>query len=65
MFGASDQLFPRMTAAQFNAAENGTTYRQNSGTVQDSQPRIISNLIADQTVRNPAAVAVAGPDADR
>ena len=58
-FGASDQLFTRMTAAQFNAAENGTTYRQNSGTVQDSQPRIISNLIADQTDRNPAAVAVA------
>src|SRR5688572_3459957 len=33
-FGAADQLFARMTAAQFNAAENGTTYRQNSGTVQ-------------------------------
>ena len=59
-FGASDQLFARLTAAQFNPAENGTTYRQNSGTVQDSQPRIISNLIADQTVRNPAAVAVSG-----
>ena len=29
----------------------------------DSQPRIVSNLIADQTVRNPAAVEVAGPGA--
>jgi hypothetical protein len=61
-FGASDQLFPRMTPAQFNAAEAGTSYTQNSGTVQDSQPRIISNLIVDQTVANPAAVAVSGYD---
>ena len=34
------------------------------GFVSDSQPRIISNLIVDQTVSNPAAVAVAGPDVD-
>ena len=31
-----------------------------AGIVFDSQPRTISNLIVDQTSRNPAAVAVAG-----
>jgi beta-lactam-binding protein with PASTA domain len=64
-FGASDQLFPRMTDPVFQAAENGTSYAQLEGIVSDAQPRIISNLIADQTVRNPAAVAVAdvGPAA--
>ena len=36
-----------------------------SGDVVDADPRIISNLIVDQTSRNPAAVAVAGdPGAD-
>ena len=62
-FGAADQIFPRLARPVFRAAEQGTSYQQTSGTVIDSQPRIISNLIADQTARNPAAVAVAGPDA--
>ena len=35
-----------------------TYYTQTSGYVFDSQPRTISNLIADQTSRNAAAVAV-------
>ena len=35
-----------------------TSYAQTSGTVFDSQPRTISNLIADQTISNAAAVAV-------
>ncbi|MBA4094740.1 MAG: hypothetical protein C0489_11730, partial [Candidatus Accumulibacter sp.] len=34
-----------------------TSYAQPTGTVYDSQPRIISNLIADQTLNNPAAIA--------
>ena len=38
----------------------GTSYQQTSGTVVDPEPRIISNLIVDQTSNNPAAVAVAG-----
>jgi Ca2+-binding RTX toxin-like protein len=37
-----------------------TSYAQVSGTVEDSQPRIISNLIVDQTADNPAATAAAG-----
>ena len=45
-----------MTDPAFRPAENGTSYQQTSGTVVDSQPRIISNLIVDQTANNPAAV---------
>src|SRR3954462_6675468 len=55
-FGSSDQLFPRLAPPLFRDAENATTYKQNDGTVIDAQPRIISNLIVDQTVRNPTAV---------
>ena len=45
---------------------HSTTYDpvvQPTGAVQDSQPRIISNLIVDQSKNNPAAVAAAGPGA--
>src|SRR5712691_2410852 len=61
LFGASDVLFPRLTVPNFRPAESGTSYTQKKGTVIDSQPRIISNLIVDQTAANPAAVAAAGP----
>ena len=37
-----------------------TSYAQKSGSVIDSQPRVISNLIVDQTETNPAAIAAAG-----
>ena len=30
--------------------------------VRDSHPRVVSNLVVDQTVNNPAAVAAAGAD---
>ena len=59
-FGAADQRFPRLTTRAFRSAE-GSSYSQTSGTVTDSQPRIISNLIVDQTAANPAATAAAGP----
>jgi Ca2+-binding RTX toxin-like protein len=62
LFGASDQLFPRLTTAAFlpaNPASGATAYTPTGGNVTDPRPRIISNLIVDQTVRNPAAVAVA------
>ncbi|MFZ2366927.1 MAG: peroxidase family protein [Azonexus sp.] len=58
-FGASDNVFPRMTDPSFSAAEAGSSYAQTSGIVTDSQPRTISNLIVDQTANNPAAVAAA------
>jgi Animal haem peroxidase/Fibronectin type III domain/RTX calcium-binding nonapeptide repeat (4 copies) len=59
-FGASDQLMPRLAAPNFRAAEMGTSYASNSVTVVDSEPRVISNIIVDQTSTNPAAVLVAG-----
>src|SRR4029434_2346299 len=65
-------IFPRLTTPVFRPAENvafdpdgpggqtvgqPTSYTQTSGTVIDSQPRTISNLIVDQTANNPAAYA--------
>ena len=58
-FGAADTIFPRLTTPVFRLAEAGTSYTQTSGLVIDSQPRVISNLIVDQTANNPAAVAAA------
>jgi hypothetical protein len=72
-FGAADQVFPRLSPPLFRQGEgfdpdgpgpqptvtNQIAYAQNNGVVIDSQPRIISNLISDQTTRNPAAVSVA------
>ncbi|MEI7618590.1 MAG: peroxidase family protein [Actinomycetota bacterium] len=68
-FGTADKTFPRLTTPVFKAAEptpagfgppKPTSYAQNKGLVFDSQPRVISNLISDQTSANPAAVAAAG-----
>jgi Ca2+-binding RTX toxin-like protein len=70
-FAASDRTFPRLTNPVFRNAESidntfpvgppgPTSYQQKSGSVVDSQPRVISNLIDDQTSSNPAAVAAAG-----
>src|SRR5215471_21611147 len=58
-FGAADNTFPRLTDPVFRPAEAGTSYAQTAGTVIDSQPRVISNLIVDQTANNPAAYATA------
>ena len=73
-FGAADQKFPRLTTPEFKNAEpatfdadgpgpaqagDATTYASKSGSVFDSEPRTISNLIVDQTSTNPAAVAAA------
>ncbi|WP_223504071.1 peroxidase family protein [Pseudomonas sp. BF-R-24] len=54
-FGAADNAFPRLVDPSFLSAEYAGT-----GTVIDPQPRIISNLIVDQTANNPAAVAANG-----
>ena len=73
-FGAADTVFPRLTTPVFRIAEGlpagffgpgsaaipTTSYAQMSGPVGDSQPRIISNLIVDQTANNAAAVAANG-----
>src|SRR4051812_32494242 len=57
--GAADQRFPRLVPRSLKTAEGGTSYAT-SGNVTDSQPRVISNLIVDQTADNPAAVEAAG-----
>jgi len=70
--GAADQPFPRLTSANFRPAEGvpadffgpgspavpSSTYADHSpgNMVFDSQPRLISNLIVDQTLANPAAI---------
>jgi hypothetical protein len=68
-YGAADQPFPRLTTPTFADAEptppdfgppGPSSYKQKRGNVFDSQPRLISNLIVDQTSTNPAAVAAAG-----
>src|SRR3954468_14303824 len=71
-FGAADQVFPRLTTPDFRPAEpitsalpvgppGPTSYaQQDARAVIDSQPRVVSNLIVDQTSTNPAAVAAAG-----
>jgi hypothetical protein len=58
-FGAADLLFPRLLTPSFKPAEAGTSYAQTApgNLVVDSQPRLISNLIVDQSSENPAAVA--------
>jgi Animal haem peroxidase/Fibronectin type III domain/RTX calcium-binding nonapeptide repeat (4 copies) len=73
-FGAADTLFPRLVPGRFEDADFAdpdgpgpadpvqTSYTQTSGTVVDAEPRVISNLIVDQTDTNPAAVAVSGAD---
>jgi Ca2+-binding RTX toxin-like protein len=67
-FAAADQVFPRLTKPVFRDAEDASafggpaasSYKQLQGNVADSQPRVISNLIDDQTSTNPAAIAAAG-----
>lgn len=71
-FGAADRVFPRLTTPVMSTAGNvtidldgpgpltlgqPTSYSQTNGFVFDSQPRLISNLIVDQTLNNPAALA--------
>lgn len=57
LYGSADQTMPRLTAINWADADALTSYTQlNGATVIDADPRIISNLISDQTNSNPAAV---------
>lgn len=56
LYGAADQNMPRLTALNWQDADAMTSYTQLGGMVVDADPRIISNLISDQTASNPAAV---------
>jgi Ca2+-binding RTX toxin-like protein len=78
--GAADNIMPRLVPGVFHEAEGipgaffgpnvpdvpSSSYAQTApgNMVFDSQPRIISNLIVDQTATNPAAVAAAHDRAD-
>jgi hypothetical protein len=55
-FGSSDVPFSRETTPVFQSADGGTSYAQSNGLVRDADPRIISNLITDQSQANAAAV---------
>jgi hypothetical protein len=64
-FGSADTIFPRLTDPVFRNEDDDTfpgvtnnNYAA-SGNVADADPRIITNLIVDQTANNPAAVAAA------
>ena len=73
-FGAADNEFPRLLDPDYRDGEFGTTYDPlappppgsppgtQPGDVVDTQPRIISNLIVDQSLNNPAAVDRAAYD---
>jgi hypothetical protein len=56
-YGSTDQVFPTLTDPLLQNAQGGTSYLSTSGMVYDAQPRMISNLISDQTANNPAALA--------
>ena len=67
--GAADEVFPRLTNPEFKAAEptpagfgppGPSSYAQKKGNVFDTEPRVVSNLVVDQTSTNPAAIAAAG-----
>ncbi len=66
LWGSADQLMPRLLPPSFQTADASpfgapggpaTTYASFSGNVFDSDPRLISNLIADQSLSNIAAVS--------
>ncbi|GAB3663126.1 peroxidase family protein [Ramlibacter alkalitolerans] len=64
-YGAADELMPRLLTPEFQEAEANprtgqpTSYAQTAGSVYDSQPRTISNLISDQSTGNPAVFVAA------
>ncbi|WP_292294472.1 peroxidase family protein [Marivita sp.] len=73
-WGSADQVMPRLLESTFltqaegahladpnpRAPQDGpTSYTQTAGSVYDAEPRVISNLIADQTLSNPAVIAAA------
>ncbi len=58
-YGSADLTMPRLLDPVFRPAENNTSYEQTAGSVYDTQPRVISNLLSDQTANNPAVVIAA------
>ncbi|MFM6980383.1 MAG: peroxidase family protein [Micrococcales bacterium] len=68
-WGATDEYFTRLAPAAnkpvtpYDLNDSQKAYQDPAKSVLDPQPRTISNLISDQSINNPAAVA-AGTDAN-
>ena len=68
-YGTADETFPRIAPAEWRPNYPADPYVVTPGGVvgpiptMDRSPRVISNLIVDQSTSNPAAAEVAGPDA--
>src|SRR5690606_6396446 len=63
-WGSADQQFMSLTDSHFTHGTGTFPYAPNNdygqpGDVADSQPRLISNLIVDQTLDNPASIVAA------
>ncbi|WP_261620494.1 peroxidase family protein [Pseudarthrobacter equi] len=59
-YGAASLPFPRLADPEWRSAPDGQSYGSVNTNITDNGPRFISNVIVDQTVTNPAAVAAAG-----
>jgi hypothetical protein len=63
--GSADQVMPRLLTTTFSDAGTNprnnqpTSYEQTAGSVYDSQPRVISNLVSDQAPTNPVVLVIA------
>ncbi|MBS1158828.1 MAG: hypothetical protein H6R15_1247, partial [Proteobacteria bacterium] len=70
LYGAADLAFPRLVPASYLNDQDGDAFGPVTNNnyalatnVADADPRIISNLIVDQSANNPAAVAAAAANA--
>jgi Ca2+-binding RTX toxin-like protein len=59
-YGSASRKFPRLAEPQWRATPDGQSYGSVNTSVTDNGPRFVSNVIVDQTITNPAAVAAAG-----
>lgn len=70
LFGSADQTMPRLVPLDLEAIRNDPTLAQYllasgpNAVVNDADPRMISNIISDQSTNNPAAVEAAAGLAD-
>ena len=62
-WGAADQLFPRLAPSALQPSPGYTlspaqnAYKNPNQSVRDPSSRVISNIISDQSIKNPAAVS--------
>ena len=59
-FGSASRVFPRLADPEWRTPAAGQNYKSVNSNVTDGTPRFVSNVIVDQTVTNPAAVAASG-----